>query len=245
MERHNHRAPVLSRRTLLKSTAVISFGWSAGSVWQGGSAMADPTSLNPNPWVAIAADGTITIMSPAVEMGQGSTTALPLILAEELDADWAKVRIKAAPPNDAVYGNPRFGRIMYTAGSNAVSGYYDALRLVGAQARQVLLTHAARHWGVAVDDLITEPSTVVHPPSSRRLRYGEIAALSDGLAPASPASASEVETSDSISADWDRRASDRPAEQSRWLGSVQHRCATPWYAIWRHPAGTGGGRPAR
>ena len=76
-----------------------------------------------NPWVTISTDGMISIMSPAAEMGQGSLTSLPLILAEELDADWAKVRVVASPPNDELYGNPQFG-FMYTAGSNAVTSYY-------------------------------------------------------------------------------------------------------------------------
>ena len=76
-------------------------------------------------------------MSPAAEMGQGSLTSLPLILAEELDADWAKVRIVVAPPNDELYKNPVFG-FMYTAGSNAVTGYFRDLRRFGAQVRKVL-----------------------------------------------------------------------------------------------------------
>src|SRR5262249_32658151 len=74
-------------------------------------------------WVSIATDGTITIMSPATEMGQGSMTSLPLIIAEELDAEWSKVRVVPAPPIDAIYGNPGFQGMMYTAGSNAVTSY--------------------------------------------------------------------------------------------------------------------------
>src|SRR6478735_1581509 len=70
-----------------------------------------------SPWVSIATDGTISIMSPATEMGQGSSTSLPLIIAEELDADWSKVRVVPAPPIEALYGNPGFAGQMYTAGS--------------------------------------------------------------------------------------------------------------------------------
>ena len=114
------------------------------------------------PWVSIAPDGTITIMSPATEMGQGSMTSLPLILAEELDADWAKVRIVPAPPIDAIYGNPGFGGMMYTAGSNAVTSYFKPLRMFGAQVRRVLLDNAAKKLGVPVAELTTEPSVVVH-----------------------------------------------------------------------------------
>src|ERR1700730_3691679 len=74
-----------------------------------------------SPWVTIAPDGAISIMSPATEMGQGSMTALPLILAEELDADWDKVRIVPVPVIEKLYGNPAFGGSITTAGSTAVA----------------------------------------------------------------------------------------------------------------------------
>ncbi|MDP3766718.1 MAG: molybdopterin-dependent oxidoreductase, partial [Dehalococcoidia bacterium] len=128
-------------------------------------------------WVSIATDGSIYIQSPSVEMGQGSLTALPLILAEELDADWSKVRIVPAPPDDKLYGNPGFGGTMYTAGSNAVRAYFMPLRTFGAQVRRVLLENAARRWAVPVAELTTEPSVVVHAKSGRRIGYGEIAAF--------------------------------------------------------------------
>ncbi len=129
-----------------------------------------------SPWVGIAGDGTISIMSPATEMGQGSTTSLPLILAEELDADWSKVKIVPAPVVEKIYGNPGFGGLlMYTAGSNAVRSYFKPLRTFGAQVRRVLIDNAAKHWNVPVAELTTEPSTVVHAKSGRRLSYGEIA----------------------------------------------------------------------
>jgi isoquinoline 1-oxidoreductase subunit beta len=131
-----------------------------------------------SPWVSIAPDGTIFLMSPATEMGQGSMTSLPRILAEELDADWDKVRIVPAPPLDAHYANPGFG-MMYTAGSNAVTNYYRPLRLFGAQVRRVLIDNAAKRWGVAASELTTEPSMVIHARSGRRLSYGEIAAFAE------------------------------------------------------------------
>ena len=132
-----------------------------------------------SPWVSIAPDGTITIMSAATEMGQGSMTSLPLILAEELDADWSKVKIVPAPPIEAIYGNPGFQGMMYTAGSNAVTSYYTPLRIFGAQVRRVLLDNAAKKLGVPVEELTTEPSMVVHAKSGRRLSYGEIAAIAE------------------------------------------------------------------
>src|SRR3989449_6856381 len=139
-----------------------------------------------NPWVSIATDGAIYIQSPAVEMGQGSLTSLPLIIAEELDADWAKVRIVPAPPDDKLYGNPGFGGQMYTAGSNAVRSYFQPLRTFGAQVRRVLLDNDARRWNVPVAELPTEPSVVIHVKSGRRLTYGEIAAFAE-IPPTAPA----------------------------------------------------------
>jgi isoquinoline 1-oxidoreductase subunit beta len=144
-----------------------------------------------SPWVTIASDGTISIMSPATEMGQGSMTSLPLILAEELDAEWSKVRIVPAPPIEALYGNPGFGGIMYTAGSNAVRSYYMPLRKFGAQVRRVLLDNAATYLGVARGELTTEPSVVVHAKTGRRLSYGEIARFAEV-----PAVAPDIATSD-------------------------------------------------
>jgi isoquinoline 1-oxidoreductase beta subunit len=132
-----------------------------------------------SPWVGIAADGTISIMSPATEMGQGSMTSLPLVIAEELDADWNDVRVIPAPPIEKLYGNPGFGGMMYTAGSNAVLSYFNPLRKFGAQVRRVLLENAAAKWGVPVTELATEPSVVVHAKSGRRMSYGEIAAFAE------------------------------------------------------------------
>jgi isoquinoline 1-oxidoreductase beta subunit len=139
----------------------------------------EPSGQALTPWVSIAPDGTITIMSAATEMGQGSMTSLPLIIAEELDADWSKVKIVPAPVIEKIYGNPGFGGMMYTAGSNAVRSYYDNLRLFGAQARRVLLESAAKKLNVSVDELTTEPSVVVHSKSGRKLTYGEIAAFAE------------------------------------------------------------------
>jgi isoquinoline 1-oxidoreductase subunit beta len=148
-----------------------------------------------SPWVTISTDDTVAIMSPAAEMGQGSLTSLPLILAEELDADWSKVRIVVAPPNDELYRNPAFG-YMYTAGSNAVTAYFKDLRRFGAQVRKVLVANAARHWNVPVDELITEPNVVVHAKSGRRLSYGEIAAFAEVPGKAPEVAESELKKTD-------------------------------------------------
>jgi isoquinoline 1-oxidoreductase beta subunit len=128
-------------------------------------------------WVRIAPDGAITIMAPAAEMGQGTTTALAAVFAEELDADWSKVAIEFSPSDDKIYANPLpfFFGMMVTAASTAVMAYYKNMRLYGAQARRVLLDAAATRLNVPVSELTTEPSIVVHAKSGQRLSYGEIA----------------------------------------------------------------------
>ncbi len=133
-------------------------------------------------WVRIGADDSIVIYNPAAEMGQGSMTSLPLILAEEMDADWAKVRVEHSPVDVEVYGR-RWGRVgpgtMLTVGSYAVRGYFMKLRLAGAAIRKALLDLAASALEVPVEELRTEPSVVVHGKSDRRITYGELAAASN------------------------------------------------------------------
>jgi isoquinoline 1-oxidoreductase subunit beta len=175
------RRQVLSRRQVMIGAAGLTFAVALGVDRRAAGAVlvAERSGKTLSPWVSIATDGTITIMSPATEMGQGSMTSLPLIIAEELDADWSKVRVVPAPPIDAIYGNPGFGGMMYTAGSNAVTSYYRPLRVFGAQVRRVLLDNAGKKLGVPLEELSTEPSAVVHAKSGRKLSYGEIAAFAE------------------------------------------------------------------
>jgi isoquinoline 1-oxidoreductase subunit beta len=182
MERlHPSIASVLSRRQVMTGAAGLTFAVALAGIDEAVAAApaAEMAGRPLSPWVSIATDGTISIMSPATEMGQGSTTSLPLIVAEELDADWSKVRIVPAPPIEALYGNPGFAGQMYTAASNAVTSYFRPLRIFGAQVRRVLLDNAAGKLGVPVAELTTEPSMVVHTKSGRRLSYGEIAAIAE------------------------------------------------------------------
>jgi isoquinoline 1-oxidoreductase beta subunit len=170
---------LVSRRQIMIGAAGLSFAITLGGRVDAAEIASESAGQALTPWVSIAPDGTITIMSAATEMGQGSMTSLPLIIAEELDADWSKVKIVPAPVIEKIYGNPGFGGMMYTAGSNAVRSYYDNLRLFGAQARRVLLDNAAKKLNVSVDELTTEPSAVVHSKSGRKLTYGEIAAFAE------------------------------------------------------------------
>ncbi|HEV8584440.1 MAG TPA: molybdopterin cofactor-binding domain-containing protein [Methylomirabilota bacterium] len=166
-------ATVLSRRAFVAGSAAgLTFTFTfTGRL---AKALAQAGGFAPNIWVTIAPDGTITIVAPAVEMGQGAMTGMPLVVAEELDADWSKVKIRHSPQGPG-YGNPGFGGAQVTGASRSTPGYWMPLRLAGAQARRVLLDAAAERLGVPVGELTTEPSVVVHKASGRRLAYGEIA----------------------------------------------------------------------
>jgi len=172
--------PRVSRRQFMIGAAGLSFAIALDGANVATILAKQRTGETLSPWISIGTDGTITIMSAAVEMGQGSMTSLPLIIAEELDADWTKVKIVPAPVIEAIYGNPGFFLTrMYTSSQNAVSSYYQPLRLVGAQVRRVLLDNAANRLGVPVAELTTEPSMVVHARSGRKLSYGDIASFAE------------------------------------------------------------------
>lgn len=129
-------------------------------------------------WVHIHEDDQITIYNPSSEMGQGSMTALAVIIAEELDADWSKVTIDQSPADPKIYGAGWGGRgrkSMITVGSRTVASYYESLRQAGAQARYVLLSNVADKWGVPISELRTEPNVVFHDASDKRMSYGQIA----------------------------------------------------------------------
>ena len=169
-----------ARRRFMVGSAGLTFGVVAAPALRVtgdalAAASAGQTAINH--YVTLAADGTTYIMSPASEMGQGSLTSLPRIVADEMDADWSKVVIVAAPPNDKLYGNPLFGGLQYTAGSATVTGYFTPLRQFAAEVRYVLMDNAARRWNVPMSELTTIPGVVLHERSGRKLAYGEIAAF--------------------------------------------------------------------
>jgi isoquinoline 1-oxidoreductase beta subunit len=162
----------ISRRAFLGGSAGLAFSFALG-LPEHAEAQAAPGKLNA--YVSIAPDGTITIQQPVAEMGQGISTGLPLIVAEELDADWSRVRVEQSPV-DAAYHHPVF-KAQYVVASISTLGYWTPLRVAGAQARRTLIDAAASKWGVPAAECATEPSTVVHKPSGRRMSYGEIAAF--------------------------------------------------------------------
>jgi isoquinoline 1-oxidoreductase beta subunit len=177
---HMHKRQNATRREFLKTSAaggaalVISFCL-PGSLARAGAAAADPASFTPNAFIRIDADGGVTLWAARSEMGQGVRTSLPMILAEELDADWSRVRVLPADLDPAKYGDQG------TGGSDSVRGSWDPLRHAGATARDMLLTAAAQSWGVDKSACHTEKGQVIQAASGRRLNYGELVAAASKL----------------------------------------------------------------
>jgi len=168
----------VNRRQFIKLTSGFTFTLALGSIGLksvAGNAAGREQSLSV--WVRIDGSGKITIYNPVAEMGQGSSTALPLILAEELDADWKQVEVENAPINPEIFGHDAiFGKMMMlTVGSFSVSSYFERLRIAGAQARHVLLLNAAENLAVPISELTTADSMVYHRFSGKQLSYADIA----------------------------------------------------------------------
>jgi isoquinoline 1-oxidoreductase beta subunit len=128
----------------------------------------------PNAFIRIDNTGKTTLVMPQVEMGQGIYTAVAMILAEELDADFKQVTLEHAPPNDKLYGNPTFG-MQVTGNSNSVRAFWKPLRNAGASARAMLVQAAAQQWQVEPASCTTSNGEVTHAASGRKLSYGELA----------------------------------------------------------------------
>lgn len=176
----------INRRDFLRtSSGVALFIGASGILPQFSACSNDGSLLEPplvsesiNAWVKIAFDGTITIFNPAAEMGQGSMTSLPVIFAEEFDADWSMVKVEFSPQESDIYGSEGWGpnrRIMLSAGSRVTKGYYALLRRAAAQARYIMMHNAARRWDLSIKELSTSPSVVKHAASERSISYAEIA----------------------------------------------------------------------
>ena len=176
----NAKIPEFSRRQILAGIGGLSFyvAMSDRGLRLTSATAATYPARKITPWVRIAPSGAITILTAGAEMGQGSMTALPLIIAEEMDADWSKVTLEWAPADVEVYGyRSGGGRSMSITGSRAVRDYFADLRVVGAQVRKVLVANAAEKWSVDPASLKTEASAVINPANGQRLSYGEIAAF--------------------------------------------------------------------
>lgn len=169
------RPPPLSRRELLR----VSLG--AGGVlcleFGARPATAAPSRAKtgtwaPNAWVRVSPEDEVTVVLSQSEMGQGITTTLPAILADELGADWTRVRLEMAE-FDPAYRNPR-ANLMFTGNSESIQSFHDLMRRMGASTRDVLMRAAARRWRTPVTDCTTEKGAVVHSPSGRTIRFGAL-----------------------------------------------------------------------
>jgi isoquinoline 1-oxidoreductase beta subunit len=173
----------MSRRQFLATTggATIFIGGYCllpGCTTDSGAEVKEVLKKEVNVWVKLASNNQVIIYTPAAEMGQGSMTSVPLILAEEMDADWSKVKILSSPVEAETYGvgwYPGGNKNMTTAGSRTIRSYYQLMRETGAQIRAGLLQNAAERWQVSVDELSTKPGYVIHEASDRSMSFGEIA----------------------------------------------------------------------
>lgn len=180
MANTNRHTAQISRRHFLSGAAGLTFVISVGpkGTWLVSDAAAKATEYAIGAWVRITPDNRLTIITPAAEMGQGSMTGVPVVLAEELDAEWSTVTLEMAPADPKIFGyDRRGGKVMRITGSRAVRSYFEQMRLAGAQVRKVLLQAAAEEWGVDASTLVTEPNTVVDRANKRKLSYGEIASF--------------------------------------------------------------------
>ncbi|MEE3627545.1 molybdopterin cofactor-binding domain-containing protein [Nitrospirillum sp. BR 11752] len=143
-----------------------------------------PAVFAPDAFIRIANDGAATLIMPQVEMGQGIYTAMTMLIAEELDLPLAAVRLEAAPPSDALYGNPIF-KVQATGGSTSVRAYWTPMRKAGAAARAMLVQAAAKRWQVEPAACETQDGIVRHAPSGRSLPYGALAAAASQMTPPS------------------------------------------------------------
>src|SRR5207244_6089619 len=139
-----------------------------------GSTHADEATLHPNVFVGIDTDGTVYIVAHRSEMGTIIRTSLPLVVADELDADWKRVKI------DQAIGDPRYGD-QNTDGSHSVRSFFDVMRQAGATDRLMLILAAAQKWGVPASECQTDLHVVVHPQTCSRLGYGELASAASKL----------------------------------------------------------------
>ncbi len=164
----------VSRREFLKTSTQTAGALVIGFCLPSRGQVQEPASgepfkvFKPNGWLRITADNQITVLVEKPELGQGSRTYAPMMIAEELEVDWSAIHVEQAPTIPSIYQGLR------TGGSGGVASTFTPMRQVGAQAREMLITAATQHWKVKKKDCRAENGTVVHSPTDRRLSYGEL-----------------------------------------------------------------------
>ena len=167
----------LSRRRFIQTGAAAGGGLLLGLrlPFASDAQAAGVDGFAPNGFIRIGGDGQIVLTMPYVEMGQGTYTSIPMLIAEELEVDLKQVRLEHAPPNEKLYANPLLG-VQATGNSNAIRAAWQPLRQAGAVARTMLIEAAAKRWNVEPASCHAQSGEVLHPPSGRRAKYGELAA---------------------------------------------------------------------
>jgi isoquinoline 1-oxidoreductase subunit beta len=166
----------LSRRAFIKASTAVGGGLllSINLLERNDSAAAEAGGFAPDAFIRIDRDGRVTFVMNQVEMGQGTYTSMPMLIAEELEVDLAKVHLEHAPPDDKLYGNPLLG-FQVTGGSTSVRAFWEPLRRAGATARTLLVAAAADTWKVDANSCRAENGVVIHIPTGRKLGYGALA----------------------------------------------------------------------
>ena len=178
-DRHNS-APAngLSRQIFIKAGVASGGGLMLGfglPAFLDDAMAAGSSSFVPNAFIRIGSDGSVTLTMPYVEMGQGTYTSIPMLIAEELEVDMSQVRLEHAPPDEKRYGNPYLGGVQGTGGSTAIRAVWEPLRQAGAAARVMLIAAAATRWKVEPSSCHAERGEVIHKASARRIKYGALA----------------------------------------------------------------------
>ena len=178
----------LKRRSFIKSSTLAATGLIIGFTYDPQKSLAAKTKIKNELglWIRISSDDTITLIVPSSEMGQGVNTSLPMIIAEELDANWESIRTETAPANSD-YKNPEGFGPQNTGGSNSVKGFWNLLQETGAAAREMLVTAAAQRWNVPLEECDTKLGNVIHKNTNKKLSYGKLAVAASKIeVPSSP-----------------------------------------------------------
>lgn len=177
------RIEIESRRHFLHGVAGLTLAiYLPSAAAKAGASAAAP--FEPNAFLRIGEDDSVTVISKHLEMGQGTYTGLATIVAEELDADWSKVRVEAAPADASRYNNLSWGPMQGTGGSSAMANSWEQLRKAGASARAMLVAAAAQRWKVAPADITVANGVVMHKASGQKASFGQLAhAASEQAAP--------------------------------------------------------------
>src|SRR5580765_6891643 len=173
----------LSRRDFLKAGAGLTLGVALPDALaqmagpgKGGTGTAAAGAFEPNAFVRIGTDNTVTVIVKHFEMGQGTFTGLPTLVAEELDADWSQIRAEGAPADPTRYNNLFMGPMQGTGGSTAMANSYEQMRKAGAAARAMLVAVAAERWKVAPAEITISRGVVQHAATNKTARFGSLAA---------------------------------------------------------------------